>query len=330
MVVSTRSKSKKVLAVGAKKAASDHYSVKTICQLTGLNEHTLRAWERRYQIVQPARGESGRRIYSIEDLEKLKLVTLLVRKGFLIGNIATNSLSELNELLSDTSAIPQEDAGQLDRNNEYIKLLRGAIDAYDLTGLQSFLQQARVEYGIRPFLLEIVLPFMRIIGDAVDRGECTIGQEHAWSAIVKSELMQLLYLFSRTHAHQRDSRGPKTFAVATNEGNQHEFGALISAVLCAFHGYPTYFFGPNMPAKAIAEAAAAVGANCILLGLPTALQMKAEVIDAFIGELREAMPKVCELWVGGQMSDAIHADRSIRKIHSLVDLEQLLTMIKKV
>lgn len=330
MVVSTKSKSKKALSPGVKKASSDHYSVKTICQLTGLNEHTLRAWERRYQIVQPSRGESGRRVYSIEDLEKLKLVTLLVRKGFLIGNIATNSLSELNELLGDTSAIPPEDDGQLERNNEYITLLRSAIDAYDLTGLQSFLQQARVEYGIRPFLLEIVLPFMKIIGEAVYRGECTIGQEHAWSAIVKSELMQLLYLFSRTHAHQRDSRGPKTFAVATNEGNQHEFGALISAVLCAFHGYPTYFFGPNMPAVALAEAAAAVGANCILLGLPTVKQMTAEEIDGFTDDLRRAMPKVCELWVGGQTSESIRSDRSIRKISSLVELEQLLTMIKKV
>ncbi|MES2745807.1 MAG: MerR family transcriptional regulator, partial [Bdellovibrionota bacterium] len=68
--------------------ASDHYSVKTICQLTGLNEHTLRAWERRYQVVTPHRLENGRRVYSLDDLEKLKLVTLLVRKGFLIGNIA--------------------------------------------------------------------------------------------------------------------------------------------------------------------------------------------------------------------------------------------------
>lgn len=330
MVVKTRSKSKKSATLNAKKASSDHYSVKTICQLTGLNEHTLRAWERRYQIVQPARGESGRRIYSIEDLEKLKLVTLLVRKGFLIGNIATNNLSELNELLGDASALTPEDEGQLERNNEYIELLRAAMASYDLTGLQSFLQQARVEYGIRPFLLEIVLPFMKFIGEAVHRGECTIGQEHAWSAIVKSELMQLLYLFSRTHSHQRDVRSPKTFAVATNEGNQHEFGALISAVLCAFHGYPTYFFGPNMPAKALAEAALAVGANCILLGLPTVKQMAAEEIDAFTHELISAMPKVCELWVGGQTSESLRANRSVRKLGSLVELEQLLTMIKKV
>ncbi|MBC7660034.1 MAG: MerR family transcriptional regulator [Chitinophagaceae bacterium] len=54
----------------------------------GLNEHTLRAWERRYQVVTPSRLENGRRLYSPEDLEQLKLVTLLLRKEFLIGNMS--------------------------------------------------------------------------------------------------------------------------------------------------------------------------------------------------------------------------------------------------
>ena len=48
---------------------SDHYSIKSVCRLTGINENTLRAWERRYGIVIPKRLENGHRSYSEEDLE---------------------------------------------------------------------------------------------------------------------------------------------------------------------------------------------------------------------------------------------------------------------
>lgn len=327
MVVRTKSKSKPAAEL---KTAGDRYSVKTICQLTGLNEHTLRAWERRYQVVTPSRLDNGRRVYTVEDLEKLKLVTLLIRKGFLIGNIAENSLAELNALVNNSSSILQDDVEQLLRSHEYIEYLKEAIACYDLTKLQSLLQQARVEYGIRPFLIDIILPFIRDIGEAVARGECSIGQEHGCSAIVKCELMQLLYLFSRTHTLTRRAESSMTFAIATNEGNQHEFGTLIAAVLCAFHGYPTYYFGPSLPAAALADAGQAVGANCILLGLPTFPTMIDEEIDAYTIDLQARMPSVSQLWVGGIVSERLQRDKSVRKLSSLHELERLLTTVKKV
>ena len=327
MVVGTKNKSKKSAEV---KSAADRYSVKTICQLTGLNEHTLRAWERRYKVVNPNRLDNGRRVYSVEDLQKLKLVTLLVRKGFLIGNIAVNSLAELNALVNDSSAISLADEGHQLRSNEYIDYLKDSIEAYDLTKLQSLLQQARVEYGIRPFLIDIVLPFVRYMGEAVARGECSIGQEHGCSAIVKSELMQLIYLFSRSHTLSRRAESSMTFAIATNEGNQHEFGTLIAAVLCAFQGFPTYYFGPSLPAAALADACQAVGANCILLGLPTFPTMSEEEIDRYTTELQAKMPSVSQLWIGGIVSERLQLDKSVRKLSSLLELERLLATVKKV
>lgn len=309
---------------------SDLYSVKTICQLTGLNEHTLRAWERRYQVVTPHRMDNGRRVYSLADLEKLKLVTLLVRKGFLIGNIAAGTMESLSALVNDAQAIPSEQSARSGRMQEYSTRLKRHLQAYDMLTVHSILQQARLEHGVKDFLSSLIVPLIRDIGEMVNSGELGIGHEHAYSAVVRSELTQLLYLFTQTHSHPFHARqvSAKIFAIGTNEGNQHEFGALISAVYCAFHGFPVYYFGANMPALAMAEAAKAVGANCILLGLPSMTLMPPQVIDRYVRELKSDMPSICQLWVGGQFTESMLSDRSIRKLSSLIELDELLESIR--
>ena len=80
--------------------SDDSFSVKAMTRLTGLNEHTLRAWERRYGAVIPKRGDNGRRVYSRQDVEKLRNISALVDRGFAIGRIAKLSDLELAQLLA--------------------------------------------------------------------------------------------------------------------------------------------------------------------------------------------------------------------------------------
>ena len=53
--------------------------------MVGIQPGTLRAWERRYQILNPVRNESGHRLYTEEDLRKLKWLTEKVSGGFTIS-----------------------------------------------------------------------------------------------------------------------------------------------------------------------------------------------------------------------------------------------------
>ncbi len=73
------------------------YSIGAVARLTGISTHALRIWERRYGTVVAERTDTGRRIYSREDVEKLSLLKLLVDQGFSIGQIAGLSLEELRE-----------------------------------------------------------------------------------------------------------------------------------------------------------------------------------------------------------------------------------------
>lgn len=71
------------------------YSIGAVARLTGISTHALRIWERRYSTVIAARTDTGRRIYSRRDVEKLSLLKLLVDQGFSIGQIAGLTLDEL-------------------------------------------------------------------------------------------------------------------------------------------------------------------------------------------------------------------------------------------
>src|SRR5687767_4812848 len=80
--------------------------VRAFARLSGLGEHTLRAWERRYRALEPRRASSGQRLYSISELERARLLVRAVRQGHPIGRIARLSLVELEQLLKPSDLPP--------------------------------------------------------------------------------------------------------------------------------------------------------------------------------------------------------------------------------
>ncbi len=77
------------------------YPIKVVSQMTGLSVHVIRAWEKRYNVVEPERTNTNRRLYSEEDIEKLKLLNNVLHEGHSIGGVANLSLNELKNLLSE-------------------------------------------------------------------------------------------------------------------------------------------------------------------------------------------------------------------------------------
>ena len=71
----------------------DGYAIGAVARITGLTDHTIRVWERRYKAVVARRSETGRRIYTAANVEKLGLLKQLTDKGIAISKIATKNLS---------------------------------------------------------------------------------------------------------------------------------------------------------------------------------------------------------------------------------------------
>jgi len=98
-------------------ASEYKFPIKVVSQMTGLSVHVIRAWEKRYHVVEPDRTDTNRRLYSEEEIEKLRLLNDASHLGHNIGSLANLSLSELKNLLSREKISPPENKGALKLNN---------------------------------------------------------------------------------------------------------------------------------------------------------------------------------------------------------------------
>lgn len=288
-----------------------HLTIQAMSKLSGVSSHTLRAWERRYGAIEPQRTDSNRRLYSYSDLEKIRLLKDLTDQGHGIGAIAPMNLDQLKELLGETvgefeNGAANENLSALHRQTEQEKLLVAEIldcvKAYDLPSINRKVSMARVSLGAPRFVLHVASPVFQNVGRLVATGQLTMSQEHALSAILRNQFTQLVMSL----APLADPDLP-TFALCTKEGDYHEFGILLTAVLCAHEGFPLVYFGPNLPARSLAEATNALGLKNVIIGsTPLPPEFMVTTLPKYLKELRGYLKEDCGIWLGGYMEDLTH------------------------
>ena len=232
------------------------YPIRVVARLTGIPIDTLRAWERRYGAVEPARDDRGR-LYDDVDLQKLKLLRRLVERGHAIGRIANLGEPELGKLL-EAGLDPADRDGRADAVD-----LRGmleSVDHYDLVSVDRKLGKLTAVLSSREMVHDVVLPFMREVGKGWLDGRFTVAQEHMVSASLRSLLGSLV----RVQA-PRDGRAGLVFA--TPPGERHELGITAAAMLAAAGGLGVVYLGPDLPAADVIEAVRRTGARAVVLAL---------------------------------------------------------------
>jgi DNA-binding transcriptional MerR regulator len=303
------------------------YSIKSASALTNLNAHTIRAWERRYKALEPGRQVNGRRLYLESDVQRLRLLSSLVNAGHSISSIAALSDDVLESMLQPTKSSDDvsQDAGCQVVLNHCLE----ALQKYQLQEIHQELEAARVLLSAKSFVLNLALPLLTKVGEMVSRDVMCIAHEHALSAIIRSILLQILYnvrssVSSRSYTRKDLAQG-LVVAVAAPEGDLHEFGILAAAIIVASYGHNPHFFGANMPARALADAANAIRSDIVLLGLthiPDSHRIQSD--EAYASELQENLRTGANIWWGGnvQMSSDYFTPRS-RHIFfkSLLDLD---------
>lgn len=295
-------------------STSEFMSVLAASRLSGVSEHLIRIWERRYQAIHPSRSENGRRVFQNADVMRLRYLKQLTDVGYSISKIASLSSDQLAELFQKSSTL-QSISDHSEKTDQAFDFLKH----YRLDVLASFLERSEKQMGVRNFLLDFVVPFFAKVGVATQKDELSIAHEHVLSALLRDHLGRLLYSLGRPD----DSQQVK-IAFATREGDLHEFGILIGAVLAALHGYKVYYFGPNMPAKALSLACASL--QCQHLVVSFVFSTTSQHLNSrYVDELLEGLGSDVRVIVGGpgcvQMTDDKHSKRVLKlgSLHSLDD-----------
>ena len=242
------------------------YPIKVVSQMTGLSVHVIRVWEKRYSVVEPDRSDTNRRLYTEEEIEKLKLLNDAVHLGHNIGGIAKLSARELKNLLSKGSQDSPSLSTTListvpDKNiDEILNESFESVKCYDAKRLESILLNASAKLT-QPVLIEdVIVPLVYKIGEMWHEGEIRVANEHLASSVIRSFLFNLLESYSI-------SDSAPAMISATPRGQEHELGALIAGVIAASSGWKVVYLGVNLPAEEISAVVSYFNASVVALSI---------------------------------------------------------------
>lgn len=277
--------------------------------MTGLSVDTLRAWERRYEAVVPARGDRGR-VYTDRHIGRLKQLAALVASGHAIGSIAGLPDAALRRLRSGDAAAAPGASSALDLQ---LEPLFAAMQRYDLAAIESQLSRYALLLPPSELVFEVVLPVLRDVGARWQAGTVTPAQEHLASGVIRGVLAGVLRVLPKPIDATRIMFG-------TPAGERHELGLLCGAVLAAAAGYAVIYLGPDLPAAEIARAARRAAAKAVVLA------GTAPGVDYSETAVLRRLPKRITVWIGGAQSTELrHAiGPRARQVASLEELRALL------
>jgi len=278
--------------------------IRTLSSLTGVNARTIRAWERRYGLIRPERTPKGHRLYTHQDVERVRRVLALMERGIPISRVC--------ELLDSGAPAPPEAAAGPWRG--YLERMAAAIAQFDEPELDRIYDEALSIHPIEKVTRLLILPLLVRLGERWQAISGAIAEEHFFAMHLRSKLG------ARLQHRMRYSAGPRIVA-ACAPGEQHEIGLLLFALEAQAAGMRTVLLGANTPLEDVAVARHRSGSHAVVISssvdpapgfleeqLP-ALVGRAEV-PVFVGGLtalrhRQAIAAAGAIALGVALEDAV-------------------------
>ena len=212
--------------------------IRTVSSLTGVNAVTLRAWERRYNLITPQRTPKGHRLYTHKDVERINHVVDLLNQGISVSHVKPL----LDQTPGEALAPARRDEGDTWRSHQE-KMLT-AIEKFDEPALDSTYNDALSLYPVDIVNQRLTTPLLRLLGERWKKRELGIAEEHFFSVYLRNKLGTRIH-----HMNQRGN-GP-LLLLACLPGDLHEIGLLFFALAAVNAGYRVLILGANTPLQQI-------------------------------------------------------------------------------
>lgn len=230
------------------------YNIKAVEQNTGISSSTLRAWERRYQVCQPQRSESGYRLYSDRDIAVIRWLKSQVDAGMSISQAVvwldklTTTASTLADVIlpasGEMAGTPLATATHHMMRRDYTVLQKELLNTL-LTFQEDVAERVLAEaFTLYPLELvgeNVIAPVLVEIGERWHRGEISVTLEHYATALLQQRLAALLR--AAPYLHQKN-----LIWVVGAPGEEHEIGIMLLTLYLRRAGYPAKYLGKNIVA----------------------------------------------------------------------------------
>lgn len=228
------------------------YTIGTVSKLTGVGAITLRAWERRYGLIEPIRKESGHRLYTRRHIDQINRITALTQQGMRISQIRP-------EMLESKAANQAEAGPDADKWKGYLNSMLAAIISFDENRLEEIYNDALSLYPISTVTRRLLMPLLVELGLRWEEGGPeSIAEEHFFAFYLRNKLG------ARYHHRSRGNRGP-LLLIAGLPGEYHEIGLLLFALAAHESGFRVLPLGANLPLEQAGSVARKKKCNAIVL-----------------------------------------------------------------
>jgi len=279
------------------------YRIKRVAHLTGINPATLRAWERRYNLIAPGRTDSGYRVYSDEDVAMLGRIKQLTDEGLTIGEAIARVRRGCAPLPAGAPAPDLADVCRQLRDALLRFDRKGALAAWERLG--HLPPERRSE--------DVLLPVMREIGDLWQGGVAVVAQEHFASGFVREKLAAMI-----SDIDTGVAPGPEAVCAGL-PGDPHELGLMACALRLAVSGWKVVYLGPNVPYDDIRRVVE--GRRPALLCTSIVLRANAHDVRQAAERLRALAPRETAVVLGGAgIPPETEPVRGVRFAHSMCDM----------
>lgn len=227
------------------------YSIKSVAEKTEIHSVTIRAWERRYDLVTPKRAVNGYRLYSERDVALLIWARTRVESGLSISSV----VAELQQLMkvgsmpeavvSDSAPIPSGQVGRISVETAVQRLLQDLL-RHDEKSAALVFEDALGSFNLTVLFESVLAPVLVEVGERWARGEIRVATEHFASNFI---LSRLLAIFQSLPIH---AAAPYVM-IGCAPDELHVIGPLMLSILLRDAGYRVEYLGPDIPLDDLAE-----------------------------------------------------------------------------
>src|SRR3954469_12404446 len=235
---------------------------------SGFSADVIRAWERRYDLLRPTRSDGGYRLYSADDISRLRLMRHYLGRGVPTSQAAGLVHRVQTAALDANPGVPAGDV------HKALRVLRDSLERFDDGPADRTLERLLGVFTPGAVLRDVVLAYLREVGERWACGEATIAQEHFASNFLEG--------WMHTMARGWNRSGPYRAVLACVPGERHALGLMAFGLALHDLGWRITYLRADAPLPAVEHAADAVATDVVVLSaaLPTTLASEVDALRA--------------------------------------------------
>ena len=259
-------------------ASEDTYlRIGELSRRTGVTPELLRAWEQRYELLEPTRSAGGFRLYSEADVARVKRVKELIADGLSTAEAARRALR--TEPADEGGSVVPSAVDDLRRE------LRSALDGMDGERSHRAFDRILATVSTETALQAILVPYLHELGDRWARGDVSVAQEHFASNLIRGRLLGI--------ARDWASGAGPSVVLACPPGEAHDLGVIMFGIEIARFGWRVTFLGADTPLETIADVVRTSRPALVVLA-----STQERLFERHAGEIR-SLSALAPLAIGG-------------------------------